>query len=90
MIIVPNIKLWIGLTYLDDKKRKSFLGDGNFSIDLSRDQILTTGHGSFTLVSGAKKTIYLKETPLKFLIKDGIITEISNDRYKELSEGKSW
>ncbi len=89
-IIVPNLKLWIGLTYLDDKKRKSFLGEGNFSIDLSRDQIVTTGHGSLTLVSGGKKIKYSKETPIKFLIKDGTITEISNDRYKELSEGKSW
>jgi len=89
-IITPNTKLWVGLIYLDNKKRRSFLGDGNFSIDTSRDQIITTGHGSFNLTKDGKRTEFHKQAPMRFLVKDKNITQISLSRFKELNEGQPW
>ncbi|WP_024954928.1 hypothetical protein [Sulfurospirillum arcachonense] len=89
-IIIPHNKLWVGIIYLDDKKRRSYLGEGNFSIDISREQIITTGHGSFDLSAkdGIKK--FNKQAPMRFLVKDANITEISWRRFRELNEGKAW
>jgi len=89
-IITPNSELWVGVIYLDTKKRRSFLGEGNFSIDLSRDQIITTGHGSFNVQLENEKKEFNKQAPIRFSIKDSNITQISVSRFRELNEGKAW
>ena len=89
-IITPNKKLWIGLIYLDNKTKGSFIGDGNFSIDTSREQIITTGHGNFNLTQNGKTIEFRKQLPMRFLVKDKNITQISLSRFKELNEGRFW
>lgn len=89
-VFSPNIKLWIGLVYLDNKKRRSYLGEGNFSIDTSRDQIITTGHGSFDITQNGETKKFTKQAPMRFLVKDSNITEITFSEFKELNEGKTW
>lgn len=89
-LIVPNTKLWVGVIYLDNKKRRSYLGEGNFSIDLSREQIITTGHGSFSLHVGDETIEYKQETPVRLWVKDGNITKIRWSKFQELNEGKPW
>ncbi|NOX14817.1 MAG: hypothetical protein GXP61_02080 [Epsilonproteobacteria bacterium] len=89
-LISPNTKLWIGIIYLDNFKRKSFLGDGNFTLEPSREQLITTGHGDFNLYFKGKLTKFNSQRPMKFLIKDGNITEISLDKFKELNKGSLW
>jgi len=89
-IISPNSPLWIGVIYLDTKKRRSFLGEGNFSIDLSHEQIITTGHGSFDLTIGNEKREFKRQSPMRFLVKDTNLTEINLNKFKELNEGKPW
>ncbi len=89
-IIIPNSELWVGVIYLDTKKRRSFLGEGNFSIDISREQIITTGHGSFNLSINGRIREFNRQAPMRFLVKDSNLTEISWSKFKELNEGKSW
>jgi|LGOV01.1.fsa_nt_gb hypothetical protein len=89
-IITPNTELWIGIIYLDTKKRRSFLGEGNFSIDISREQIITTGHGSFNVNINDEKREFKRQAPMRFLVKDSNLTEINWSKFKELNEGKSW
>jgi len=89
-IITPNSQLWVGVIYLDTKKRRSFLGEGNFSIDISREQIITTGHGSFDVSINNEKKEFKQQAPIRFLVKDSNLTEISLSKFKELNEGKTW
>jgi cytoskeletal protein RodZ len=89
-IIIPKMKLWIGVIYLDTFKRRSYLGEGNFSINLSRDQIITTGHGEFALNDGIKELNFTRQSPIRFEVKDGVIEEIPWSRFKELNKGKNW
>lgn len=88
--ISPNTKLWIGIIYLDNFKRKSFLGEGNFTLDSSRDQLITTGHGNLNLYFNGKIKKFKTQRTIKFLIKDGNISEISIDKFKELNRGSLW
>ncbi len=89
-VIVPKTELWIGVIYLDDFKRRSFLGEGNFSIDISRNQIVTTGHGSFDLKVEQGDLNYNRQSPVRFEVIDGKIKEISWSKFKELNKGNSW
>jgi cytoskeletal protein RodZ len=88
--ISPNAKLWIGIIYLDNFKRKSYLGDGNFTLDSSRDQLITTGHGDLNLYFKGVLKKFKSRKPMKFLIKDGNISEISINKFKELNKGSLW
>ena len=89
-ILIPNSQLWVGVIYLDTKKRRSFLGEGNFSIDTSREQIITTGHGSFSLIVAGERREFHRKSPIRFLVKNSNITQIKWNKFKELNEGKSW
>jgi cytoskeletal protein RodZ len=89
-VIHPKNELWIGVIYLDTFSRRSFLGEGNFSIDLSRDQIITTGHGSFSLKAEQGDLDFSRQSPIRFEVSQGNIKEISWSRFKELNKGNSW
>jgi hypothetical protein len=89
-LIIPKMKLWVGVIYLDNFKRRSYLGEGNFSINLSRDQIITTGHGEFALKDDIKDLNFTRQSPVRFEVKDGRIKEIPWSRFKELNKGKNW
>jgi hypothetical protein len=89
-VITPKTKLWVGVIYLDNFKRRSYLGEGNFSIDLSRDQIITTGHGSFKLEIEGESMEFSRQSPIRFQVENTQVKEISWSRFKELNRGNSW
>lgn len=89
-VITPKTKLWVGVIYLDNFKRRSYLGEGNFSIDLSRDQIITTGHGSFKLEIEGESMEFSRQSPIRFQVENREVKEISWSRFKELNRGNPW
>jgi hypothetical protein len=88
--IIPNVKLWVGAIFLEDKKRASYLSDEVIELDFSKDQLITTGHGNFTLKIGDMEYSYAKEAPKRFYWKDGELKEISYQEFLELNGGSSW
>ena len=88
--ISPNSKLWVGIIYLDNNKRKSFLGKEKLELNASRDQLITTGHGNFSMEFNGVMKKFNSQNPIKLLIKDGNFSVISNKKYKELNKGSLW
>ena len=88
--IYPNSKLWVGIIYLDNNKRKSFLGKEELKLDVSRDQLITTGHGFFNMRFDGVMKKFKSQNPMKMLIKDGKVSVISNKKFKELNKGSLW
>lgn len=88
--ISPAAKLWIGIVDLNTFKKTSYLGDGNFSIDPSVDQLITTGHGNFTLYFHGIATKFNTVQPIKLMIKDGNVSQISTKKFMELNKGVLW
>ena len=88
--ISPNRKLWVGIIYLDNNKRKSFLGKEKLELNASRDQLITTGHGNFSMEFNGVMKKFNSQNPIKLLVKDGNISVISNKKYKELNKGSLW
>lgn len=81
-------KLWISEYDLDTKKRNENIYSGEYEIKLDRNYVFITGHGSFTLNIDGQKTKLLKSGNATFLVKDGIVEQISLDEYNRLSRGK--
>ena len=88
--ISPNSKLWVGIIYLDNNKRKSFLGKEKLELNASRDQLITTGHGHFSMEFNGVMKKFTSKNPIKLLIRDGNISVISNKKFKELNKGSLW
>jgi len=88
--ILPNSKLWVGIIYFDNNKRKSFLGKEKLELNASRDQLITTGHGHFSIEFNGVMKKFKSKDPIKLLIRDGNISVISNKKYKELNKGSLW
>jgi len=88
--ISPKSKLWVGVIYLDNFKRGSFIGTKNFELNASRDQLITTGHGNFVLQFNGETKRFKSQKSIKLLVKDGNISVISNEKFKELNRGSLW
>ncbi len=88
--ISPKSKLWVGIIYLDNFKRGSFIGIKNFELNASRDQLITTGHGNFVLQFNGETKRFKSQKSIKLLVKDGNISVISNEKFKELNRGSLW
>lgn len=88
--IKPNSSVWIGVIYLDNKRKRVYNGKESFYLNLTREQIVTTGHGLFDMVIDGEKTEHRRREPVRFHIKDGVVEQINWARFKELNEGKSW
>ncbi len=88
--ILPNSKLWVGIIYLDNNKRKSFLGKQKLELDASRDQLITTGHGYFNMEFNGVMKKFNSQNPIKLLIRGGKLSVISNKKFKELNKGSLW
>jgi hypothetical protein len=88
--ILPNVNIWVGIVYLDNKKRDSYLTNKAIKLDLTREQIITTGHGNFTLELNGKKTPYKEELPKRFHWDGKEIRSINYDEFVALNGGASW
>lgn len=89
-LIKPGIKIWVGIVYLDNMKRTSYLTQEDIVFDMTREQIVTTGHGRFDLVKGEQTESFATEFPKRFHIKDNVITPISYQEFITLNKGKPW
>ena len=87
--IVPKNKIWVGILYLDTMKKVSTV-DRNITLDLTRDQLVVTGHGIFKLYVNGEVKVYKQSKKVRLLYKDSNLSEVSKDEYRLIGEGKAW
>ncbi len=90
LVIFPKKRLWVGVINLDNYKKKSYLTDGNITINTNSNIIIATGHGEFRLDYNNKILDFSTVNPMRFLVKDGNITKISRKDFIKLNRGKYW
>lgn len=90
IIISPKKELWYGVKSLDGKYKKSFYSKIPFDINLSRDSIVLFGHANFTLEKNDKNETFNSNEPIRFLVKDGKIQNLTYDEFVKLNKGKEW
>lgn len=88
--IVPKARIWVGVVDLDNFKKKSYLKDTNITIKKSHNFIVATGHGEFKAFFKDKVLEFNTKNPIRFLVKDGNLSQIDRKEFIKLNRGKYW
>ncbi len=90
IVIIPKKKLWVGIIYLDNYKKKVYITDSPIELNTSRDQLILTGHGLFEVGIDNKIQDYKKRHKVRLLYRAGELEEIDAKTFKEYNRGKNW
>lgn len=90
LTIVPKNRIWVGVIDLKNYKRKSYLKDTNITIYASVPCLIATGHGRFKLYSKGEILDFNTKSPIRFLVKEGNLTQINKEEFIKLNRGKYW
>lgn len=89
--IIPHSNVWIGIVYLDTRKKTSLLTNTPLEIDLTRPQTIITGHGMLDLNSDGKLTNYNQAEKMLFMVDEaGNFSEITLAQYNQYTKGLGW
>ncbi len=88
--IVPKNRIWVGVIDLKSYKKKSYLRDTNITITKNNSYIIATGHGHFKIYYKDKIIDFNTLSPVRLLVKNGNVTQISKDEFIKLNKGKYW
>lgn len=84
-------KVWVGFIDLATRTNSSIVTDSNFSVDLSKDQLLLIGGTALTLVDETGEVqSFPSGNSKRFLVKDGKIKSISLSEFMSYNRGKEW
>ncbi len=89
-IISPTKRVWIGVVMLDTMSRKEYLNEQNITINLKKRQIIKTGNGFFKLTYDGSVEDFTEQGATRFLVENGKIEKISQEKFVELNKGKNW
>jgi cytoskeletal protein RodZ len=89
--ISPNIEIWVGIIDLTTFNKSTYLQGWDIKLDTSKEQIIVTGHGDFRLKTEGEPIKYFNPQNMIYLhIKDGVITQISEEEFIRLNRGRNW
>lgn len=88
--IVPTENIWIGIIELPGGKKSTVTTAKEYDIDLTKEQLILTGHGLFGLNINGKTETFKDKNPHRLHIKDGKVNQITYDEFLKLNNGKAW
>jgi len=89
-IMIPSKRIWVGFVNLETFTRKESTSDQNITIDLTKRQIIKTGNGFFKLSYDGSVEDFTEQGSTRFLVEDGTMKKISEEKFIELNRGKNW
>ena len=90
LTIVPKNRIWVGVIDLKNHKKKSYLKDTNITIEKSDSYMIATGHGGFKLYYKGEVLDFTTKSPMRFLVKEGNLSQINKKEFIKLNRGKYW
>jgi hypothetical protein len=88
--IMPNVKLWIGYTDLEQNKTYQKLFSDELSLDGEKVWLLSLGHGNVNFDINGKIIEYNSKKNIKFLYKDNNLTEITISKFNTIKKDNKW
>lgn len=88
--LIPRKKLWVGIVYLDNHKRKVYVTTSPIELNTSRDQLIVTGHGVLDIDIDGNITKYNSRHKLRFLYRANELEPIDAITFKQYNRGKNW
>lgn len=88
LAIVPNKRIWVGIIYLDNHKRKVYSTSEPIELNTSRDQLIIAGHTRFHIIEdGEEQNI---SGVRYFLYREGKLMPLSKEELKRYNKGRVW
>ncbi|BCD68662.1 hypothetical protein [Nitratiruptor sp. YY09-18] len=88
--IIPKKRIWLGIIYLDNYRRKMYSTARPIELNTSRDQLILTGHGAFFFDIDGKKVDYNLTGKGKFIYRAGELEKLDTKTFKEYNRGRVW
>ena len=88
--ILPKRKIWVGIIYLDNYKRKNYITSQPIELNTSKDQLIVTGHGLFKVDVDGNITEFKERGKQRLLYRAGVLQKIDRATFKQLNRGKDW
>ena len=89
-MIIPTRKMWIGIIDLENGKRTESTGDKKLSLDLTKRQLIKTGHGYFKLSYDGSVEDFTEQGSTRFFVENGTVKKISEEMFVQINQGKTW
>lgn len=90
LYIDPIQKAWVGVIYLDSMKKKDYLIRKRLKLDASKDQIILIGHKNFKIFNHKLEQGFKSKKMVRFLYRDGELTELSKREYLDYLGSTRW
>ncbi len=90
LYIEPTQKAWVGVIYLDTMKKKDYLIRNRLKLDASKDQIILVGHKNFKIYNHKLEQGFKSKKMVRFLYRDGALTELSKREYLDYLGSTRW
>jgi len=89
-IIIPSKRIWVGSVNLETFSRQESTSDQNITVDLTKRQIIKTGNGFFKLSYDGSIEDFTEQGSTRFLVENGTMKKVSEEKFIELNRGKNW
>jgi hypothetical protein len=90
-VISPRVNIWVGIVDLSTLKKQVYLQKEDIELDLSKEQIIITGHGDFTLkVDDGESKVFRAQNRIYLYAGNGTVEEINFERFIKLNGGREW
>jgi len=89
-MIMPTRKMWIGIIDLENGSRTESTGDKKLSLDLTKRQLIKTGHGYFKLSYDGSVEDFTEQGSTRFFVENGTVKKISEEMFVQINQGKTW
>jgi len=88
--VIPHARLWIGYIDMSTHKKLQKTFKGELDLDPDKQWLLSLGHGNVSFeIDGEVKEFNSKKN-IRFIYKDGNLTEITFKEFKRLNKGSAW
>ena len=88
--IIARTKVWLGYIDVATNKKYQKTFEGEFDLDPTKEWLLFCGHGYIDIIINGKKEQFNDKNTLRLLYKDGTISKVSVQKFKELNRGNKW
>lgn len=88
--VLPKSRVWVGYIDLTNNKRKQKIISKPITLDGTKEWLFLFGHGNVEVKVGEEYISFQGKKSLRFHYKNGKITKITSQEFKELNNGHKW
>jgi len=90
LIIEPKVPIWAGMVNLDTHGRMQKTISDKLDLNTSKNWLIVLGHGRVNIHSNNDTLKFDTADMLRFSYINGVIEEITREKFKELNLGRDW